>query len=234
MNDLTIQYFEEVFGLLYNSSNPGADVVSSTEFNSVGSEIDDTQYNAGIPEQKYNIYMSFNTEVIFSTLSTVIPTADELFDIMVDAINPTYIVNYVWQAAETPFISTQEVLMEAVQILEIAETPDDATTFGVGDIDDDTSETTEEPVQVLEIIETTSDAETFGQGDIPGKEELQAESDAGALGQDVTGRASTLYDVSSFGQGSATDRDFLSSSRFILPGSIIKDTIFRQEDNGTR
>ena len=234
MNDLTIQYFEEVFGNLYNSSDPEFGGVSLTVFNSVESEIDDTQYNAGIPEEKYNIYMSFNTDIIFSTLSTVIPTVDELFDIMVEAINPTYIVNYVWQAPETPFISTQEVLMEAVQVLEIVESPDDATTFGIGDIEDDTSYKTEHPVQVLEIIETTSDAATFGQGDVPGKEELQAENEAGALGQSATGRTSTLSDLSSFGQGSATDRDFLSPSRFILPGSIIKDTIFRPEDNGTR
>ena len=234
MNNLTIQYFDDVFSNLYGAGQPDFGSASETMFDSVSSDIDSTQYNAGIPEPKYNIYISFTTEIKFATESSVIPTAEELFDIMVEAINPTYIVNYVWQAPETPFISTQDVLMQAVEVLGTVDATGDASTFGIGDIDDAIFQGSDEPVQVLEIVESPSDAETFGQGDIPEEDERAG---GGTSGQGVAGRTSAQYDVSSFGQGSATDRDFSSASlreRFILPGSTLKDTIFREDDNGPR
>jgi len=198
MANLTTLYFEEVLGTMYSNAEPDFGVVSFTKFDSVVSSIDSTQYNAGIPEEKYNLYISFETEVVFSTESTIIPEASELFDIMQEAISPTYIVNYVWQLPESPFISTQEVLMEAVQVLEIVTASD--TDFGTGGIGGD----------------GTDDA--FGVGSISGRTSTQH------------------HDNLTFGQGLALDRDFSNSTlreRFILPGSIIKNTIFRQDDNGS-
>jgi len=111
IGQLTTLYFEEVLGAMYNNADPDFGVISSTTFDSVESVINETRYNAGIPEEKFNLYISFETDVVFSNDSSIIPNATELYDIMAEAINPTYIVNYVWQAPESPFISTQEVLM---------------------------------------------------------------------------------------------------------------------------
>ena len=139
VGQLTTLYFEEILGAMYNNADPDFGVISSTTFDSVESVINETRYNAGIPEEQFNLYISFETDIVFSNDSSIIPNAMELYDIMVEAINPTYIVNYVWQAPESPFISTQEVLMNVTgtpvnRVGELDESPlgPGAGSFGQG------------------------------------------------------------------------------------------------------
>lgn len=104
ISQLTTLYFEEIFAAIYSNS-------SSVTFVRVDTLLDAVQYEAGIPDPAFNLYMAFDTAVIFSA-DSVAPNATELFDIMQEAIGTSYIVNYVWQAPETsPFISTQDAVL---------------------------------------------------------------------------------------------------------------------------
>jgi hypothetical protein len=108
ITQLTTAYFDEIFTAQYSGN-------SNTVFDAVQTILDSTKYQAGIPTENFNIYMAFNSSVVFKAGSSL-PTEPELFDIMQASIGTTYIVNWVWQASDTQFISTQAVIMDEVAV----------------------------------------------------------------------------------------------------------------------
>jgi hypothetical protein len=116
ITQLTTSFFEELFASIYNSD--------SLLFLRVDTVLASNQYQASIPSPEYNIYMAFNTSIIFgpandqSLVSEELPPGQALLDIMNESIGTSYIVNYVWQATETPFISTQDVILNPSPVTE--------------------------------------------------------------------------------------------------------------------
>ena len=108
ITQLTTLYFEEIFAAVYTANQ-------TIKFVQVDTVLDSAQYQAGIPEAKFNIYMAFNTSIIFAP-DSALPSATDLFDIMDEAIGTSYVVNYVWQAPETPFVSTQEAVLNPLAL----------------------------------------------------------------------------------------------------------------------
>jgi hypothetical protein len=107
---LTTLYFEEVFTGLY------ADADSSLE--RVEMELVTSLYEEGIPEERYNIYLEFNTSVVFRIVNDTtvqLPQASDLFNQTVEAIlDTTYVYDYLWQVdRESPYFRTQEVVAAA-------------------------------------------------------------------------------------------------------------------------
>jgi transforming growth factor-beta-induced protein len=110
----TSGYFDYVFRDRF-ASDP------SIKFLGTKAESDYTLYGteAGIPEERFNIYINFSvTEVMFANDSTV-PEVSALFEIMKDSISGSAGANYITTAVQaytgSPFESTNEVSFAASQ-----------------------------------------------------------------------------------------------------------------------
>jgi hypothetical protein len=64
--------------------------------------LNNTAFNAGFPEARYNIYMDFRTAVAYSS-SSFPDTPSRQFDILKDSINPEYIITQIRSIRGTPF-----------------------------------------------------------------------------------------------------------------------------------
>jgi hypothetical protein len=104
--NLTMEYFNTFLEKKYGNS---------TEIMFLGAEpvLSFTLFKAGIPNDRFNIYMDYEyVDVIFTAESNP-PSAAELFVILRDSISPEYILDYVRLASGTPFVSTNEVVFRA-------------------------------------------------------------------------------------------------------------------------
>jgi hypothetical protein len=113
MLDLTTIYFNLEFEE-YFQDDP------EVEFLRLETALLDTDYERGFPLERFNIYMEMSTNVIFSEDSNP-PPPEEVFRILNSFIDTTYIVDWVWQLTETPFISTQEVISRALDVQSVVE-----------------------------------------------------------------------------------------------------------------
>jgi hypothetical protein len=108
---LTTLYLEEVFTGL------SADADFSLE--RVEMEVITSSYEEGIPEERYNIYLEFNTSVVYRIVNDTVqlPPAIDLFNQTMAAIlDTTYVYDYLWQVdRESPYFRTQEVVAAAVE-----------------------------------------------------------------------------------------------------------------------
>lgn len=85
------------------------------EFLGTESEIDLTLFGseAGIPQERYNIYMDFSfTEFIWSE-DSIPPLNSELFDIMRTSISTDFILQQVRTFTGSPFETTNEAFFAA-------------------------------------------------------------------------------------------------------------------------
>ncbi len=65
---------------------------------------------AGQPEERFNIYMNFNhSDFIFTPGTSELPTAVEIFAILLTSISADFIIDVVQTYTSTPFESTNEV-----------------------------------------------------------------------------------------------------------------------------
>jgi len=108
----------------------------------------ETRFDAGIPDDRFNLYIDLDSRAIFETDSENLPTPEELFAILEESMGPSFIVNIVWQAPNTIWISAYEAVLgasERTEVLEIIPTggkhsfgsgtssiPDEL--FGVGNV----------------------------------------------------------------------------------------------------
>lgn len=125
---VTVEFWDGYFEAFY----------ADTEIQYVGIQLtpEETAFEAGIPEARFNYYINFNTTVLYELDSPVPPGPGETFDIMADAVFETYILQYVRaipQPPANPFISNNEVVFRAQEILVPGEVPiDDAARQGPG------------------------------------------------------------------------------------------------------
>ena len=105
MAELVNSYFTTELERVYSDPALGVNFVS---METVPYE---TRYNAGIPEEKNNLYIDLNSTVTFAEDSQVIPTPEELYAIFEEAMGPSFIVNIVWQAPNTIWISAYEAVL---------------------------------------------------------------------------------------------------------------------------
>jgi hypothetical protein len=111
MRDLTTEYFTNYFTGRYAND-------TAVKFLTAESGIKFNLYQAGIPAQRFNIYMQYNYTDLIYTVDSTPPSAAESFIIMRDSITAEYILNYVRNATNTPFDSTQEVVFRASTLTE--------------------------------------------------------------------------------------------------------------------
>ena len=83
----------------------------ATHFDSMITVPFETRFEAGIPDDRFNLYIDLDATAIFETDSQVVPTPEELYAILEDAMGPSFIVNIVWQAPNTIWISAYESIL---------------------------------------------------------------------------------------------------------------------------
>lgn len=72
-----------------------------------------TLFDAGIPEERFNIYTNYSyTDLIYTSDSTP-PDTEASFVLLRDSINTAYIIDYVRSLADTPFVAINEVFFQA-------------------------------------------------------------------------------------------------------------------------
>jgi hypothetical protein len=103
MTDLTSEYLDSYITGYYKND-------ADSSFIRTELTLKDTLYNAGIPDERFNVYMEFFAKLVFSSESAL-PTSDEAFALVRDSISPDYILDYVRSAVGTPFESTNEVVL---------------------------------------------------------------------------------------------------------------------------
>lgn len=102
----TEEYFNEFLS---------AELEGDPNFTLVGLEfiLDFTLFGdeAGIPEDRYNIYLDFTAVDIHFTLDSEPPSRRELFGLITDGITSEYLINYVLTLTGTPFAQVTETFM---------------------------------------------------------------------------------------------------------------------------
>jgi hypothetical protein len=99
----TTEYFNNFFTTTYEND-------PNVNFLGAQAQLDFNLYEAGIPAERFNIYMDYAyMDLYFTADSTNLPTPDEAFVLMRDSITAEYITDYV-QVEGTPFFSTSEVV----------------------------------------------------------------------------------------------------------------------------
>jgi hypothetical protein len=102
--DATTEYFNDYFRQ-YFANKP------SVRFLSVEPEIRYTMYDAGFPEERFNVFIEFSTADFHFSADSRVPNADRLLNLLLNSISGDYIENYVRKVP--PFESTTEVLAGA-------------------------------------------------------------------------------------------------------------------------
>ena len=106
------EYYKEIFTGIF-ATDPDTvflDIISSNDFTLFGDA-------AGIPEARFNIYMNFDFSDIIYTEESVVPTNQEIFTIMEEAITQDFILEVVRTYTGTPFESTNEVFFAASEFV---------------------------------------------------------------------------------------------------------------------
>lgn len=106
----TNKWFSDAFTEFYATD-------SDTDFIRAESAIDKALYgaDAGIPEQRFNIYIGFNFTDLVYTIDSVLPETKETFDLLEAQISRDYILDIVRTYVGTPFERVNEVWFAAVE-----------------------------------------------------------------------------------------------------------------------
>jgi hypothetical protein len=99
--DATTEYFNTYFQQYY-ANNP------NVHFLSVEPKIRYTMYDAGFPEERFNVFIEFSSADFHFSSDSKVPSPNRLFNIMKGSMTPEFILEYVREV--TPFESTVEVL----------------------------------------------------------------------------------------------------------------------------
>ena len=104
----TTDWFEVVFAERF-ANDPNVTFLGSN------SAIEETKFNAGIPEARFNIYMNFEFTDVLYTEDSSPPGVAETFEIMRQAITTDYILEAVRSVTDSPFEVVTEVYFAAVE-----------------------------------------------------------------------------------------------------------------------
>lgn len=103
----TIDYFNSFFTDFYGGND-------DVEFLGWEAKLDFARYNAGFPEDRYNVYLQFApSELVYSEGSDPLDPATS-FDTMKSGVSVAYILEYVRQVPGGAFSTVDEVLFRAV------------------------------------------------------------------------------------------------------------------------
>jgi hypothetical protein len=130
--DVTEQFWDELFERLYDGTTilyRGTELVVDEDF-----------FNTGIPEERFNYYINFNTTVLYEDNSRLPPGPEETFEIMASADFEDYVSRFV--RTQPAFNSTTEVAFRA------QESSDGPTLTP-------TLSPTDSPTQILNLSPTT-------------------------------------------------------------------------------
>lgn len=91
------------------------------EFNRIEMNLNSTQHNAGIPDDRFNIYMEYrNATAVFAPSSTgILITSDDLIDLLIDGITREFLLDTVRIQTGTPFADVVEVFLNTDHIASI-------------------------------------------------------------------------------------------------------------------
>jgi hypothetical protein len=101
--DVTEQFWDEFFGQFYD----GTEIL----YRGIELVVDDYFFNAGIPEERFNYYINFDTTVLYEDNSRPPPGPNETFEIMASADFEDYVSRFV--RTQSAFNSATEVAFRA-------------------------------------------------------------------------------------------------------------------------
>lgn len=110
MAELVSSYFTNELASFYRDEADGVD------FSELTTTAVETSYEAGIPEGRFNLYIEFDSTAIFELTTMETPQPQELFDLLENAMGPSFIVNIVWRAPNTIWISAYEAALGPVEV----------------------------------------------------------------------------------------------------------------------
>jgi len=137
MANLVSRFFTTELSLAYRDEEDGVD------FDVFESTVIDVRFEAGIPADRFNLYIGLNSTAIFELSTDDEPEPQSIYEIMDEAMGPAFIVNVVWTAANTIWISAFDAAMGLIdgQTLDIIPTDGkntgdegDDNIFGVGSV----------------------------------------------------------------------------------------------------
>lgn len=86
-------------------------------FESLDLALNNTRFQLGIPEPRFNIYMDFVMSTQFSPTSTP-DTPAQIFNLLIPSITPNFILNEVRMVLDSPFTTVNEARFAAAVPLE--------------------------------------------------------------------------------------------------------------------
>jgi hypothetical protein len=88
----------------------------SLDFIRIEMNLNSTQYNAGIPDDRFNIYMEFSTATAFfmPTGAGSLISSDDLLNLLLDGITTDFIVDPVRMQTGTPFAEVTEAFLQTL------------------------------------------------------------------------------------------------------------------------
>ena len=102
--DVTTRYFEDFFRASFANS-------SDTTFLGAESNLDYTLFQAGIPAERFNLYMDYSYMDLIYSIDSDPPDAAMSFELMRASISEDFIRNYVWNTTKSAFATVNEVVM---------------------------------------------------------------------------------------------------------------------------
>lgn len=104
------EYYNGFIREMLMISNPSLDFIR------IEMDLSSTRQNAGIPDDRFNIYMEFSTAVAFFMPNGAgnLITSDDLLNLLLDGITTDFIVDPVRMQAGTPFADVTEAFLQTL------------------------------------------------------------------------------------------------------------------------
>ena len=136
--NLTNSYIEDLFSAMFANS-------SDTTFLGAETQLDYTLFQAGIPAERFNLYMDYAYTDLIYTIDSDPPDAATSFELMRGSISQSFITDYVWNTTDSAFTTVNEVVMRGSTM----PNPNNGTERSDGQIQERSGEQDELPVGTL-------------------------------------------------------------------------------------
>ena len=104
------EYYNGLISTMLMTTDP------SLDFLRIEMYLNSTRHNAGIPDDRFNIYMEFTTAIAFfapNGTDTLI-TADDLLGLLLDGITTEFLLDPVRMQTGTPFAEVTEAFLQTL------------------------------------------------------------------------------------------------------------------------
>jgi hypothetical protein len=104
------EYYNGFISEMLMTTNPSLDFIR------IEMNLNSTQHNAGIPDDRFNIYMEFSTAIAFfmPNGSGDLITSDDLLNLLLDGITTDFLVDPVRMQTGTPFADVTEGFLQTL------------------------------------------------------------------------------------------------------------------------